>query len=149
MGLRIDFSYLRLHKSDHRFNCDSPTCTCGRGRESVGHFFLHCTASFMSIRGGCSARAYQKASEIIGSEVQVYPEQHSCCILLYGSESFNSVANKMILESTWLLLIRFLSKFLALSPQAITASSSIQVSLLLVVHCVCCHCKCYMLDNIS
>ena len=40
--LRVDFSDLRLHKFDHRFNCDSPTCTCGRGIVSVGHFFLHC-----------------------------------------------------------------------------------------------------------
>ena len=39
-------------------------------------------------------------SEIIGNEVQVYPEQHLCCIFLYGGESFNRVANKMILKST-------------------------------------------------
>ena len=93
--LRVDFSDLRLHKFNHRFNCDSPMCTCGRGLESVEHFFLQCQfyADQRSV-------LIDSVSEVIGNEVQVYPEQHLCCIFLYGSESFNSVANKMILEST-------------------------------------------------
>ena len=56
---RSDFSDLKLRKFDHRFNCDSPTCTCNMGLESVEHFFS--TASFMAIRG-CSSTAYQKQS---------------------------------------------------------------------------------------
>ena len=39
-------------------------------------------------------------SQIISIDVRVYPDHHMCHILLYGSESFNSVANRMILEST-------------------------------------------------
>ena len=98
--LRVDFSdlrpqSLRLHKFDHRFNCDSPTCTCGRGLESVEHFFLHCQFYADQRRV-----LIDSVSDVIGNEVQVYPEQHLRCIFLYGSESFNSVANKMILEST-------------------------------------------------
>ena len=93
--LRVDFSDLRLHKFNHRFNCDSPMCTCGRGFESVEHFFLQC--QFYADQRGV---LIDSVSEVIGNEVQVYPEQHLCCIFLYGSESFNSVANKMILEST-------------------------------------------------
>ena len=40
--LRVDFSDLKLHKFDHRFNCDSLWCSCGQGFESTVHFFLHC-----------------------------------------------------------------------------------------------------------
>ena len=53
--LRVHFSDLRLHKFDHRSNCDSPTCTCRRGFESVQHFSI-----FMPIKGECSSIAYQK-----------------------------------------------------------------------------------------
>ena len=38
--LRVGFSDLKLHKFDHRFNCDSPLCSCGQGSESTVHFFL-------------------------------------------------------------------------------------------------------------
>ena len=82
--LRVDFSDLRQHKFHHRFNCDSPTCTCGRGLESVEHFFLHCQFYADQRRV-----LIDSVSEVIGNEVQVYPEQHLCCIFLYGSESFN------------------------------------------------------------
>ena len=40
--LRVDFSDLKLHKFNHRFNCDSPLCSCGQSSESTVHFFLHC-----------------------------------------------------------------------------------------------------------
>ena len=92
--LRVDFRDLRLHKFNHRFNCGSSTCTCGRGLESVEHFFLHC--QFYADRRRV---LIESVSEVIGNEVQVYPEQHLCCIFLYGSESLNSVANKIV-EST-------------------------------------------------
>ena len=39
-------------------------------------------------------------SEIICNDVRVYPDQHMCHILLYGGESFNNVANRMILQPT-------------------------------------------------
>ena len=93
--LRVDFSDLRLHKFDHIFNFHSSTCTSGRGLKPVEHFFLHCQFYADQRRV-----LIDSVSDIIGNEVQVYPEQHLCCIFLYGSESFNSIANKMILEST-------------------------------------------------
>ena len=40
--LRVDFSDLKLHKFSHRFNCDSPLCSCGQSFEPTVHFFLHC-----------------------------------------------------------------------------------------------------------
>ena len=72
-----------------------PVFTCGRGLESCEHFFLHC-----QFYADQSRVLIDSVSEVIGNEVQLYPEQHLCCMFLYGSESFNSVANKMILEST-------------------------------------------------
>ena len=56
--LRIDFSDLRLHKFDHRFNC------AHQRAHAVGALSLlntsSCTASFMPVRGGSSSTAYQK-----------------------------------------------------------------------------------------
>ena len=92
--LRVDFSDLKLHKFDHRFNCNSPLCSCGQDLESTVHFFLHCQL-YIDLRV-----LLDSVSEIIFNNVRVYPDQHMCHILLYGSESFNSVANRMILEST-------------------------------------------------
>ena len=93
--LRVDFSDLKLHKFDHRFNCDSPLCSCGQGSESTIHFFLHCQLC-IDLRGVL----LDSISEIIFNDFRLYPDQHMCHILLYGSESFNSVANRMISEST-------------------------------------------------
>ena len=93
--LRVDFSDLKLHKFDHRFNCGSPLCSCGQGSESSVHFFLHCQL-YIDLR----RVLLDSVPEIIFNDVRVYPDQRMCHILLYGSESFNSVANIMILEST-------------------------------------------------
>ena len=70
-------------------------CTCCKGLESVEHFFLHCQFYADQRRV-----LIDSVSEVIGNEVQVYPEQHLCFTFLYGSESFNSVAYKIISEST-------------------------------------------------
>ena len=91
--LRVDFSDLKLHKFNHRFN--SPLCLCGQSSESIVHFFLHCQL-YMDLR----TVFLDSVSEIILNDVRVYPDQRMCHILLYGRESFNSVVNRMILEST-------------------------------------------------
>ena len=93
--MRVDFSDLKLHKFNHRFNCDSLLCSCGQSSKSTVHFFLHCQL-YTDLR----RVLLDSVSEIILNDVRVYPDQHTCHILLYGSESFNSVANRMILEST-------------------------------------------------
>ena len=90
--LRVDFSDLKFHKFNHRFNCDSPLCPCGQSSESTVHFFLHC-----QLCTDLRRVLLDSVSEIVLNDVRVYPDQH---ILLYGSESFNNVANRMILEST-------------------------------------------------
>ena len=88
-------AHLKLRKFDHRFNCNSPLCSCGQGSESTVHF--SCTASlYIDLR----RVLLDSVSDIIFNDVRVYPDQHMCHILLYDSESFNSVANRMILESS-------------------------------------------------
>ena len=88
--LRVDFSDLKLHKFDHKFNCDSPLSSCGQSSESTVHFFLHCQL-YTDLR----RVLLDSVSEIILTDVRVYPDQHMCHILLYGSESFNRAANRM------------------------------------------------------
>ena len=62
--LKVDFSDLKRHKFDNRFNCDSPLCSCGQGSESTVNFFLHCPL-YIDLSGGgggggCFLTAYQK-----------------------------------------------------------------------------------------
>ena len=95
MRSRVDFSDLKLHTFNHRFNCDSPLCSCGQGFKSTVHFFLHC-----QLHVDLRRVLLDSVSEIILNDIRVYPDQHMCHIFLYGSEGFNSVANRMILEST-------------------------------------------------
>ena len=80
---------------DHRFNCNSPLCSCDQRSESTVHFSLHCQL-YIDMRGVL----LDSVSEIIFNDVRVYPDQHMCQIFLYGSESFNSVENRIILQST-------------------------------------------------
>ena len=93
--LRVDLSDLKLHRFNHRFDCDSPLCSCGQSSESSVHFFIHYQL-YIDLR----RVLLDSVSEIILNDIRVYPDQHMCHILLYGSESFNSVVSRMILEST-------------------------------------------------
>ena len=62
--LRVDFSDLKLHKFDHRFNCDSSLCSCGQSSEST--FFLHCQSDLRRV-------LLDSVSGIISNDVRVYP----------------------------------------------------------------------------
>ena len=39
---RVNFSDLREHRFNHKFNCPSPLCQCTLDSESTEHFFLRC-----------------------------------------------------------------------------------------------------------
>ena len=65
--LRVDFSNLKLHKFNHRFNCDSPLCSRGQSSESTVHFFLHCQLCIDLRRV-----LLDSVSEIILNDVRVY-----------------------------------------------------------------------------
>ena len=71
--LRVDFSDLKLHKFDHRFNCGSPLCSCGQGSESTVHFFLHCQL-YIDLGGGgggCFLTAYLKNFSMMAEFTQI------------------------------------------------------------------------------
>ena len=97
--IRVSFSDLRDHRFNHNFNCVSPRCSCGIEDETSVHFFLRCP-HYITQRSSL----LNKISEIIGSDVTVFPDEHLYYILVYGSNVYNSVSNNLILTET----IRFI-----------------------------------------
>ena len=93
--IRVDFSDLRDHRYNHNFNCPSPICSCGSGEETSTHFLL-CCPRYSHIR----SNYLSKISQIVKSDVTVFPDDHLTDLLLYGSESFNRVSNDLILNET-------------------------------------------------
>ena len=93
--LRVDFSDLREHRFNHKFNCQSPICSCGKGEETATHFLL-CCPRYSHLRSDYLS----KISQIVKSDVTVFPNDHLTDLLLYGSESFNDVSNNLILNET-------------------------------------------------
>ena len=88
--IRVEFSDLRDHRFNHAFNCESPMCACGIETETSVHFFLRCPRYPMQ-----RAILLSKISDII--HVSVFPDEHLFHILIYGSNVYNSLCNKLIL----------------------------------------------------
>ena len=99
--LRVDFSDLRSHRYSHNFNCVSPICSCFEEEENNSHFLLRCPR-FSLVRNDLIGNI----SASIGSDISVFPADHLTDILLYGSNAFNEVTNKLILSET----IKFIRK---------------------------------------
>ena len=99
--IRVDFSDLRDHRFNHKFNCLNPICACGREDETPTHFLL-CCPRYNRLRSDYLS----KISQIVKSDVTVFPKDHLTDLLLYGSESFNDITNNLILNET----INFLFK---------------------------------------
>ena len=93
--IRVDFSDLRDHRYNHNFNCPSPTCSCGRGDETSTHFLL-CCPRYSHLRNDYLS----KISQIVKSDITVFPDDHLTDLLLYGSESFNDISNNLIINET-------------------------------------------------
>ena len=93
--LRVDFSDLRQHRFNHNFNCPSPSCKCGTEDESTAHFLLHCPL-YIVLRGVF----INSISDIVKNNVSVLPDDYVTRIALYGSSTFNNIANKLIVEAT-------------------------------------------------
>ncbi len=93
--IRIEFSDLRDHRFNHNFNCDSPTCSCGLENETSVHFFLRCNR-FSAQR----TALLSKISLIIHADVSVLPDDHLYHLLVYGSNVYNFVSNKLIITET-------------------------------------------------
>ena len=97
--ITVSFSDLRDHRFNHNFNCVSPLCSCGIEDETSVHFFLRCPRYFTQ-----RSLLLSKISEIIGSDVTVFPDEHLYYIIIYGSNVYNSVSNNLIITET----IRFI-----------------------------------------
>ena len=99
--IRISFSDLRDHRYNHNFNCANPICSCGLEDETTVHYFL-CCPRYNTLR----TTYLSKISEIIGSDVSVLPNDHLSHIIMYGSNVYNNVTNKLIINET----IHFIKK---------------------------------------
>ena len=105
--MRVDFSDLRDHRFNHKFNCPSPTCSCGMEDETNTHFLLSCP------RFSAHRQTYlSKISQIVNSDVSVLPKDHLTDLLLYGSNAYNSVINEVLLTETNLFIYKTLKLFL-------------------------------------
>ena len=103
--IRVSFSDLRDHRYHHNFNCLSPICQCGIDDETSVHYFL-CCPRYSTQR----TTLLSNISNIINSDVTVLPNEHLYYILVYGSNVYNSICNKLILTET-ILFIRNSGRF--------------------------------------
>ena len=93
--IRVSFSDLRDHRFNHNFNCANPNCGCGNEHETSVHFFLRCPQFNVQ-----RISLLSKISDIVGSDITVLPDEHLYNILVYGSNTYNYVTNKLIITET-------------------------------------------------
>ena len=99
--IRVEFSDLRDHRFNHRFNCPSPICSCGIEDETTTHFLLSCPR-YNNLR-----QTYlSKISQITNSDVNVVPKDHLSDLLLYGSKAYNEITNELILTETIVFILK-------------------------------------------
>ena len=99
--IRVDFSDLRDHRFDHKFNCVSPVCSCGIEDETPSHFLL-CCPRFNTLRNTYLG----KISQILNFNVTTLPNDHLTQILLYGSKAYNDITNNLILHETIIFILK-------------------------------------------
>ena len=89
--LRVEFSDLRSHRFKHNFNCSSPLCSCRLEEEVNSHCFIRCTR-YQHIR----IILLSNILRIIGSDISILPREYLSNIILYGSNVYNKITNKLI-----------------------------------------------------
>ena len=94
--IRVSFSDVRDHRFNHNFNCDNPLCSCDIEDET----------SYINLR----SILLSKISDIICSDIIVFPGEHLLHILLYGSNVYNPVSNELIITET-IIYIRNSGRF--------------------------------------
>ena len=93
--LRLQLSHLREHKFKYNFqNCLNPLCSCGSCIESTSHFLLHCPI-FHDKRHTLLSTLNNIDSKILESD-----DSYLTQTLLFGSISFDSETNKLVLNAT-------------------------------------------------
>ena len=99
--IRVDFSDIRDHRFNQKFNCQSPMCLCGIEDKTSARYLL-CCPRYRNIR-----QTYlSKISEITNSDVSILPRDHLTDLLLYGSKAYNSISNDLILTETILFIYK-------------------------------------------
>ena len=91
--IRVSFSDLRDHRFNHNFKCEIPICSCSIEDETSVHSFLRCPRYTTTQRYALLS----KISDIIGSDVSVFPDEHLHYSLVYGSNVYNAVSNGLII----------------------------------------------------
>ena len=91
--IRVEFSDLRDHRYNHNFNCLSPTCSCGIEDETSVHYFLCCPRHQAQ-----RTILLSNISEIMGTNVSLLPKDYLIHIILFGSNVFNIISNKLIID---------------------------------------------------
>ena len=89
------FSGLNEHRFQHNFSYESPLHNRKEGIESTVHLFLHCPLYQVhrhSLLG--------EVSDVLNNDVTQLPGDHLCDLLLFGSQSFNEITKRMILDAT-------------------------------------------------
>jgi hypothetical protein len=99
--IRVDFSDLRDHRFDHKFNCPSPICSCGIEDETSTHFLL-CCPRYNNLRHSYLS----KISQIVKSDITILPNDHLTDLLLYGSKAYNDITNELIITETILFIYK-------------------------------------------
>ena len=99
--IRVEFSDLRDHRFNHNFNCRSPLCSCGIEDETSCHFLL-CCPRYNTLRNTYLC----KISDIVNSDVTIFPNDHLTDLLLYGSKAYNEVTNNLILNETIIYIFK-------------------------------------------
>ena len=93
--LQLELSHLREHKFKYNFqNCLNPLCSCGLSIESTSHFLLHC-AIFHDKRHTLLSTLNNIDSKTLESNGSYLTQT-----LLFGSISFDSETNTLVLNAT-------------------------------------------------
>ena len=100
--LRVEFSDLLSHRFSHYFNCITPICSYLLDEESNSYSLLRCLL-YAPIRNNF----FGNVSLIIGSDISLLPSEHLTCILLYGSNVYSNITNKLLPTET----IEFIRKY--------------------------------------
>ena len=97
-GIRL-ITRLLSHLSEHKFkynfrNCLNPLCSCGLSIESTSHFLLHCPI-FHDKR-----HTLLSTLDNINSKILESNDSYLSQTLLFGSTSFDSETNTLVLNAT-------------------------------------------------
>ena len=87
--IRVGFRPLNEHGFRHDFDCLSPLCVCGIGKEDNEHFVLHCPLFDNARRD-----LFGQLGDIPPLDLSVLDNEALTNLLLFGDEKLNIVSNR-------------------------------------------------------